>query len=72
MNPKEKAKNIVETYKYRDVRGLTIERMSLSLAKQCALICVDEIMQYIQMPVSIPYEHSFEYWKEVKQEINKL
>tara|TARA_R110000764_G_scaffold11759_1_gene35181 strand:- start:418 stop:624 length:207 start_codon:yes stop_codon:yes gene_type:complete len=68
MNPKEKAKNIVETYKYRDVRGLTIERMSLSLAKQCALICVDEVIDDRSKRGKI----NFTYWKEVEKEINKL
>ena len=41
-------------------------------AKQCALICVDEITKYVQMPIVIPYLYSFEYWEEVKEEINKL
>ena len=68
MNPKEKAKTIVETYKYRDVRGLTIERMSLSLAKQCALICVDEVIDDRSKRGKI----NFTYWKEVEKEINKL
>ena len=34
------------------------------VAKQCALICVDEIM-----PIN---SNTIEYWQEVKQEIEKL
>ncbi len=41
MKPKEEAKELVDKYKYRIVRGVEIEQMSISLAKQCALICVD-------------------------------
>jgi hypothetical protein len=40
-------------------------------AKQCALICVDEILQELENgddgQTSIPYV----YWQEVKQELNK-
>jgi hypothetical protein len=36
------------------------------VAKQCALICVDEIMPINSNPKAI------EYWQEVKQEIEKL
>jgi len=41
MKAKEEAKELVNKYKYRIVRGVEIEQMSISLAKQCALICVD-------------------------------
>jgi hypothetical protein len=36
------------------------------VAKQCALICVDEIMPINSNPKAIGY------WQEVKQEIEKL
>ena len=58
MTPKEKARELVEKMdeyvgRYRDY-------------KQCALICVDEIL-------SICTQHSFNvFWNEVKHEINKL
>ena len=43
-------------------------------AKQCALICVDEILQTIPNEVMSyePFMMNTDYWQEVKQEINKL
>lgn len=60
MTPKEKAKELVEKY------DLTLTYLeSKSKAKQCALIAVDEII------LSSNYFEIY-YWKEVKQEIEKL
>ena len=77
MKPKEEAKELVYKYKYRIVRGVEIEQMSISLAKQCALICVDEIIKSLWH-----LKHSFtlikqqvkqkKYYEKVKREINKL
>ena len=36
-------------------------------AKQCALICVDEILNSVFVQ-----NNTFNYWQEVKQEIEKL
>ena len=70
MKPKEEAKELVYKYKYRIVRGVEIEQMSISLAKQCALICVDEIIESIRH--IIVEKLMVEYYLEVKQEIEKL
>ena len=60
MTPKEKAKELVDRFRIGD-------RNMKSKAKQCALICVDEILEtYIDL------DPKLNYWKEVKQEINKL
>ena len=37
-------------------------------AKQCALICVDEVLSVGFLDTNYLYQ----YWEEVKQEINKL
>ncbi len=71
------AKELVYKYKYRIVRGVEIEQMSISLAKQCALICVDEIIKSLNFVVQWHLKHSFtfdeiKYYEKVKQEINKL
>lgn len=68
MTKKEKAKELVDRFRYRNAFGTIIEQMSIILAKQCALICVDEI---IKSPKGVYMEH-FKYWNEVKQEIKKL
>ncbi len=39
------------------------------VAKQCALICVDEIICNIEDDYTCT---EFQYWQEVKQEIEKL
>ena len=56
MTPKEKAMEIAMKF---DKQGETDN------AKQCALICVDEILEIYQLD-------DYSFWKEVKQEINKL
>ena len=67
MTPKEKAKELVDRFRIGD-------RNMKSKAKQCALICVDEILKNsLQLPVLLSTAVSEEiYWEEVKQEIDKL
>lgn len=60
MTPKEKAKELVNKY-WDDIPDLFFEE-----AKQCALIAVD-------LRFEIEYgKDIFEYWNEVKQQIEKL
>ena len=61
MTPKEKAMEIAMKF---DEKGETDN------AIQCALICVDEILNNRGIPFY--FESCFEFWKEVKQELNKL
>lgn len=78
MTPKEKAIQIIE--KYCEIignkKGVLVNFLNDSIwqkAKQCALIAVDEIIE--QLPEwSIDYEiqEQHKYFKEVKQEIEKL
>jgi hypothetical protein len=84
--PKEKAyqlwnkyaeANILTVGKYSNYRGLTTDH-----ARVCALIAVDEIiieLEYHQrhpetkdMMMKIRISQAFQYWKAVKQEIEKL
>lgn len=70
MTPKEKAQELVDKFyigRSRDNLPLT---MYWSSAIGCALIAVDEILE-----VTISYDDiskDYEFWKEVKQEIEKL
>jgi hypothetical protein len=62
MTPKEKAEELYVGYWY-----LTNDSR---IAKQCALIAVDEI---INVTVGLNgWIDGFQYWEEVKQEIEKL
>lgn len=73
MSPKEKAKELVEKflpYSYYHEMDNSMNRnyQQEDNAKQCALICVDEILS----AVTTIADKRYEYYKEVKQEINKL
>ena len=78
MTPKEKAKELVESYKYRLLPFITFQTQLtetdlLNKCKQCALIAVNEILE--ELPEgSIDYSVSARrrYFEEVKQEIEKL
>ena len=79
MTPKEKAKELFDKF-YQPIFdidfGINIlhDEKRYEVAKQCALIAVDEIAKCTK------YENqkfdndrfSEDYWKEVKQEIEKL
>ena len=84
MTPKEKAKELIDIYKKQV--SMTIKDYSLvckvldiDMAKQCALIAVDEILKINAIKDIFVYEHYkndyqslYKYWEEVKQEIQKL
>ena len=68
---KQKAKRLVDRfYDVNDEKQSTLGTnpyISMEYAKQCALICVDEMWE-------LSYDAEFEipYFKELKQEIEKL
>ena len=64
MTAKEKAIDLIKKIILADIldKGTPIE-------KQCALICVEEILEIKSIYHSIELDN---YWQEVKQEINKL
>ena len=69
MTPKEKAIELVNSCNdlAKDfTRGVSMNEFS----KQLALIAVDEILNYDNQ--FIQTEEQFNYWKEVKSEIEKL
>jgi peptide subunit release factor 1 (eRF1) len=71
MEPKLKAKEIVEKFK-NDLfkqRGVTIYTEDAIL---CALIAVDEIIESHYKLLSGVKTSIYKYWQEVKQEIEKL
>ena len=74
MVAKEKAKELVEKYLKKRIERIDILEKLSELAKQSALICVDEVLENISEEVSTynPFMMNTDYWQEVKQEINKL
>ena len=77
MNPKEKAKDLVDKF-LPEIRGAdrynyNLESMNVFIAKQCALIAADEIFNYQPYAYTIEqYDRVYKYWEEVKSEIQKL
>ena len=65
MTPKEKAEELM--YKYVWI-AYSLDKYH---QKKCALIAVDEIIHYLEITLGVDKE-DFEYWYEVKQEIEKL
>jgi hypothetical protein len=73
ITPKEKAKELVESYKYRLLPFITFQTQLtetdlLNKCKQCALIAVDEILQITEHESPSTYV----YYMKVKQEIEAL
>ena len=68
---KEKAIELVERFlALKKINPNAITRpYNWQEAKQCALICVDEILEIKSVYHSIELDN---YWQEVKQEIEKL
>jgi len=72
MKPKEKAEELV--LKFLRIENNTPEWFNTHIAKQCALIVVDEVLECY--PAKCPKE-SYEmeqhiYWQQIKTEINNL
>lgn len=65
MTPKEKAEDLIDLY-VRDGYDLV---MSEDMAKRCALIAVNEIIEEL---IVTDFSNRFNYWQEVKQEIEQL
>ncbi len=76
MTPKEKAEDLFIIYVNNGMSQIkpVINRViRKEMAKQCALIAVDEILDSCPMYYTgFEYESNLEYWQEVKTEIKKL
>ena len=76
MEAKDKAKQLVNKFKLEPIKPFCI--MHPEHIKQCALIAVNEIIKAIPCREEYGYSDGWvlidntEYWKEVKQEIEKL
>jgi hypothetical protein len=71
-SPKEKAKELFNQYHnlVQEIGGDMGHEILVSiLAKHCALIAVDEILEINSVDKDFDLSH---YWQEVKEEINNL
>jgi len=74
MNEKEKAEELLDSYlnELNQIDSLLLLSQKTFTAKQCALICVDEILQSHYV-VAVGIKSSlYNYWEEVKKEIEAL
>ena len=67
MTAKDKAKELIQLF-YNKQCSHSITELAYKSAKQCALICVDEILR--EIPKRFDSEEI--YWEKVKKEIEKL
>ena len=72
--PKEKAEELFTNYRFLlSIPNAPLGELKDDIAKQCALIAVDEIISNIEPSVSIDIISArITYWNQVKQEINNL
>ena len=67
MLPKEKAEELVN--KFMEAKSLKLSdysRIEFPTAKQCALICCDEVLGYMGA------DRRYLFWTEVKEELLKM
>jgi len=74
MLPKDKAKELIIKFQHPSsaLEHTECDCLHIDIAKECALIAVDEILK--SKPCKFDgyyYELNLKYWQEVKQEINK-
>ena len=71
MTPKDKALELVDKFEISFAGIISNSEDWETLAKECALIAVDEIIN--DNPNIYDSDRlNYKYWNEVKQEINKL
>ena len=75
MTPRQRAEELVDKFRMNvlDYEGCSINTHK---AKQCALICVDQIIleqcKSSELKDAKYQDERIKYWNEVKQEIKKL
>ena len=71
MTAKDKAKELIQLF-YNKQCSHSIPTLAYKSAKQCALICVDEILESLWRVGHSFCNDEIKYLKEVKKEIEKL
>ena len=75
MTSTEKALDLIHKFEHAKKYSNTTNAMSKELAKQCARIAVDEILyefDHLAWHDDDYADYKIKYWKEVKQELEKL
>lgn len=65
--PKEIAEELFTNYRFLlSIPNAPLGELKDDIAKQCALIAVEQILNVLFLPLEI------DYWNQVKEQINKL
>jgi hypothetical protein len=75
MTPKEKAIELVDQFMEHTVEWDNVTEYAFDSeyhAKQCAVIAVNELIDFAKLTDATNGWDHLNYWNEVKQEINKL
>jgi hypothetical protein len=74
MTPKEKAQELVDKYNLSFAGVISNEEDWEFLAKQCALIAVDMVIECCRQydELNETFVTQINHWQEVKQELEKL
>jgi hypothetical protein len=71
MKPQEKAKELVYKFLKTDEKD-PFSFVGYTVAKECALIAINEILYAINWHELEPPNKEWDYWNDVKLEIEKL
>lgn len=72
MTPKEKAEELVDKFR-NEITSFLGDNMKKINAKKCALVAVDELIKiHYLLTATHDTSPSINYWKDVKQELEKL
>jgi hypothetical protein len=78
MKPQEKAISLVDSYRLILIKSDTDageEILCTLMAKECALVAVDEIIDFMEIKseqANYSYSTLIYYWKNVRRELDKL
>ena len=72
MTPKEKAEELIDKFR-TEILSFLGDRIKDQNAKKCALVAVDELIKiHYLLTTTNDTSPSINYWKDVKQELEKL
>jgi len=72
MSAKDKAIELVEKFQKQIFFDITNERLDIEEAKGCALICIDEMLEWKEALFVTEGSMAYQWLLDVKQEIQKL
>jgi hypothetical protein len=72
MSAKDKAKELVSKFNFEHIGDRYILHQTVEESKRCALICIDEMIQWKEALFVTEGSMAYQWLLDVKQEIEKL